>query len=198
MTAANFDIGFRITLAIEGGYVNHPRDPGGPTNKGVTQAAYDDYRKRKGLPLKRVSSISGPELTAFYADIWQQVAGDALPAGLDFATFDFAVNSGVMRAAEMLQSYVGAKPDGYIGAKTVLAARGAMAKNEDKVIGDYCDDRQAFVETLKTFDVFGQGWTRRIAEVRERALKLAHNDTEFTMPFAIGSRLGEPQTAKAA
>ena len=34
-----------VVLRFEGGYADHPNDPGGATNKGITQAVFDAYRR---------------------------------------------------------------------------------------------------------------------------------------------------------
>ena len=92
----NFDLALRALLKLEGGYVNHPADPGGATNKGVTQAVYDDWRAARGLMKQSVRLIAPPEVSAIYRkQYWDAVSGDKLPSGLDYAVFDFAVNSGV-------------------------------------------------------------------------------------------------------
>lgn len=160
-----------LILVHEGGYVNHPKDPGGATNKGVTQATYDGWRARKGLPSQSVRSITDDEIAAIYRrDYWDKVKGDDLPAGVAYAVFDFAVNSGVDRASRYLQKVIGAAQDGEIGPATVAAAK---ARSQATIIDMLCDERMAYLRSLKTFSTFGKGWTRRVAEVREKAKELA-------------------------
>ena len=102
---ANFDKSLALVLVHEGGYVNHPKDPGGATNRGVTQAVYDAYRKTRGKAGQSVKFITDEEVNAIYKfQYWDRVQGDLLPAGLDYAVFDFAVNSGVGRASKYLQA----------------------------------------------------------------------------------------------
>jgi lysozyme family protein len=163
----NFDAALAAVLTHEGGYVNHPRDPGGATNKGVTQAVYDDWREDKGLPRLSVRDITPEEVTAIYKlQYWDRVKGDQLPAGVDYCVFDFAVNSGVNRAARYLQQAVGATPDGQIGPAT-LAAVGCKPPSE--VVNDVCDARMEFLRRLTTFATFGRGWSRRVSDVRVKA-----------------------------
>lgn len=169
MTYANFDKALAMVLEHEGGYVNHPKDPGGATMKGVTQAVYDAYRKVRGRGQQSVKHISDAELKAIYKfQYWDKVHGDYLPAGLDYAVFDFAVNSGVGRASKYLQAVLGVAQDGQIGAKTLAAIQSPVA-----TINALCDRRMGFLRNLRTFLTFGKGWTRRVQGVRAHALDMA-------------------------
>jgi lysozyme family protein len=165
----NFDKCLSLVLVHEGGYVNHPRDPGGATNRGVTQAVYDAYRKTRGRGAQSVKFITDDEVKAIYRfQYWDRVQGDLLPAGLDYAVFDFAVNSGVGRASKYLQAVVGTPQDGVIGARTLAAIQ--SPKN---AINALCDRRMSFLRNLRTFLAFGKGWTRRVTDVRKHALDMA-------------------------
>lgn len=165
----NFEKSLDLVLLHEGGYVNHPRDPGGATNRGVTQAVYDGYRKTRGLPIQSVRMITEEEVRAIYRfQYWDRVHGDLLPTGLDYAVFDFAVNSGVSRAAKYLQAVLGVAQDGVIGARTL----GAI-KSPTNTIISLCARRMGFLRNLKTFLTFGKGWTRRVTDVQKHALDMA-------------------------
>lgn len=157
-----------LVLVHEGGYVNHPADPGGATMKGVTQAVYDAWRRKAGKPKQSVRHIAPDELEGIYRkDYWDKVSGDELPAGLDYAVFDFAVNSGITRASQYLQRLVGVPDDGKIGPRTLEA----VSQHDRKVlVNRLCDKRMAFLRGLGTFPVFGKGWTTRVANVRAKAL----------------------------
>jgi lysozyme family protein len=165
----NFETAIALVLEHEGGYINHPRDPGGATNFGVTQAVYDAYRKNNGQPKQSVKFITTAETRAIYKfQYWDRVQGDLLPIGLDYAVFDFAVNSGVGRAAKYLQAVLGVAQDGQIGARTLAAIHSPSA-----AINDLCDRRMSFLRNLRTFLTFGKGWTRRVTGVRAKALDMA-------------------------
>jgi lysozyme family protein len=166
---ANFDKSLALVLVHEGGYVNHPKDPGGATNRGVTQAVYDAYRKTRGKAGQSVKFITDEEVNAIYKfQYWDRVQGDLLPAGLDYAVFDFAVNSGVGRASKYLQAVLGVAQDGQIGARTLAAIT-----NPSNAINALCDRRMSFLRNLRTFLTFGKGWTRRVTDVRKHALEMA-------------------------
>lgn len=165
----NFEKALALVLKHEGGYVDHPKDPGGATMKGVTQAVYNAYRKIRGRGLLSVKYISDEELRAIYKfQYWDRVHGDFLPSGLDYAVFDFAVNSGVRRASKYLQAVLGAAQDGVIGAKTLAAIT-----SPEKTINALCDRRMGFLRNLRAFMTFGKGWTRRVKDVRAHALEMA-------------------------
>lgn len=167
----NFESALAAVLVHEGGYVNHPKDPGGATNKGVTWRTYNAWRKRQNLPERNVREITDREVAAIYrAQYWNAVRGDDLPSGVDYAVFDFAVNSGPARAAQFLQRIVGVTADGVIGELTVAAGRKA---DPAKVITALCDNRLAWLKRLKTWSTFGRGWERRVVEVKTAALALA-------------------------
>lgn len=165
----NYEQSLAAVLVHEGGYVNHPRDPGGATNKGVTQAVYDDYRHKAGLHTQSVKAISSEEIGNIYRrQYWNAVNGDGLPSGLDYAMFDFGVNSGVNRAARYLQAVLGVAQDGLIGNGTLAAIHNVTA-----TIDALCDKRLAFLRSLGTFDTFGKGWTRRVQDVAAKAKGMA-------------------------
>ena len=171
MSASNFAPSLAAMLVHEGGFVCNPNDPGGATNQGVTQAVYDDWRSSKGLPQRSVRVIGAAEVETIYRDLyWNRIRGDDLPSGVDYAVFDFAFNSGVGRAARFLQQAVGAVPDGQIGPATLALVE---IKQADQLIDALCDMRLNFLQALKTFQYFGRGWTRRVAEVRAKAKDMA-------------------------
>lgn len=160
---ANFESALAAMLHHEGGYVNHPSDPGGMTNLGVTKRVWEEWvghevdeKTMRGLTPEMV----GPMYKAKY---WDKIKGDDLPTGVDYAVFDAAVNSGPGRAAKWLQACVGADQDGAIGPKTLKAV---AAMDPSVLVEDYAKRRLSFLMDLKTWPVFGKGWGRRVAEVQ--------------------------------
>lgn len=166
----NFDIAFKALLKHEGGFVNHPVDPGGMTNLGVTKLVWENW---VGHPVDE-QTMRGltPEMVAplYKKRYWDAVRGDDLPSGVDLVVFDCAVNSGVGRASRFLQQVVGVTDDGKIGPGTIQAV---LSKDPKELVDAFCDKRQAFLESLPTFGTFGKGWSRRVAEVREQGENLA-------------------------
>jgi len=177
---ANYQPSLAAVLKHEGGYVNHPKDPGGETNKGVTKAVYDEFRDRNKLPRRSVKYIADDEVQAIYRkQYWDVVKGDDLPSGVDYCVFDFAVNSGPNRAAKYLQMALGVTPDGQVGPATLAAAKQADPKI---TINAICNDRMNFLRNLSTFDTFGKGWTSRVSGVRAMALGMANMTVTFPPP----------------
>ncbi|MGE3996596.1 MAG: glycoside hydrolase family 108 protein, partial [Variibacter sp.] len=169
MAASSYDECLRRLLAHEGGYSNHPADPGGPTNFGITLADVRRYVKSNATA-QDVRALTVAQAKAIYRTrYWDALRGDALPAGVDYAVFDYGVNSGAARATRVLCALVG-RPGTIIDDAALDAAR---ARNAAALIDALCDERMAFLKRLKTWDVFGAGWSRRVAEVRTVALRLA-------------------------
>lgn len=167
--AGAFSRRLQLILRHEGGFVDHPKDPGGATNKGIIQRTYDSWRDRQGQPRQSVRLISSNEIAAIYRrDYWDAVKGDDLPAGVDYCVFDFAVNSGIDRAARYLQAAVGVAQDGKIGPATIAATKERDAR---AIIDAICDSRMAFLRGLSHWPTFGRGWTSRVEDVRDEALE---------------------------
>lgn len=173
MTAANWPFCLDKILASEGGKVDDPQDPGGRTNKGVTQRVYSAWRQSIGLKPRDVYLMAQTECDAiYYEQYWTPICGNALPSGLDYAVVDYAVNSGIARAAMALQSLVGVAADGKIGPLTLTAVAVAGASTTD-LIDRLCANRLNFLQRLSTWPRFGTGWTNRVKAVRTAALHLA-------------------------
>jgi lysozyme family protein len=170
MTAFSYSIAIAHLLASEGGYVNHPDDPGGPTNYGITLADARHYWKANATAadVKAMSLDTAKQI--YRAHYWNAMSCDALPAGVDYCAFDYGVNSGVGRSARILQKLVKVPQDGVIGPQTIAAANKADPTALVKAI---CNERVAFLMSLKTWRVFGRGWSARVAEVRATSLRLA-------------------------
>lgn len=156
---------------FEGGYVNHPRDPGGATNFGVTQAVYDEYRISKKLAKRSVKQIAESEVDDIYLTRYaNKIRYDELPAGIDYATLDGAVNSGVSRGAKWLQSAIGISADGKIGNQTISVAAKTDAIATVKAM---CAKRISFLRGLTIFSTFGKGWTSRVSRVEAESVSMA-------------------------
>lgn len=167
---STYTAAMKLIRQFEGGYVNHPRDPGGATNFGVTQAVYDEYRASKRMSKQSVRLIAEAEVDEIYLTKYSaKIRYDDLPAGVDFATLDGAVNSGVSRGSKWLQSALGVSSDGVVGAKTVASAARADAL---KVIKSIYSKRTGFFRGLSTFSTFGKGWLTRCATGEAFSAKL--------------------------
>lgn len=155
-------------LKHEGGFVNHPSDPGGATNKGITLRTFRRYIKPGGTvdDLRRLTTEQA--VVVYKRRYWDAVLADMLPIGVDYVVADFAVNSGPRRAAQYLQRSIGGiAVDGKIGPQTIGAVRAADPAD---LINEICDRRLAFLRRLRHWPNFGRGWTARVAGVRHDAL----------------------------
>lgn len=170
MTTSHFQQSFNIILGYEGGYSNNPKDPGGPTNLGVTQSTLGHWLGRAASIAEVQALTPGLVAPIYRTNFWNAVHGDALPAGVDLITFDAAVNSGPGRAAKLLQAAAGATVDGAIGPAT-LAAVTAMKPVD--VVNKFTAAHEAFFKSLPTFSEFGHGWLNRLYSIQALALSWA-------------------------
>ncbi|MDR6664044.1 glycosyl hydrolase 108 family protein [Rhizobium sp. 1399] len=155
---------------FEGGWSNHPKDPGGATMYGIIQREYDAYRTRKDRSKQSVRLITEDEVAEIYRSQYaDKVRYDDLPAGVDFATLDGAINSGVSRGSKWLQGALGIAADGVVGAQTVAAAAKADALKTIKAI---YSKRTGFLRGLTTFSTFGKGWISRCTTGEAFSMKL--------------------------
>lgn len=208
MAASSYDAALARLLAHEGGYTNNPADPGGPTNFGIT---INDYRKyvRPGATAADVRGMTVEEAKAIYhSKYWDAQRCDELPAGIDYAVFDYGVNSGIGRSGKVLRRVLGLADNDWRTSADVLAA--LAGRDAGEVIAAICDERLRFLQSLKTWSVFGKGWSRRVAEVKTYALELASGGTgkepaagssstgKGVVPLARGSQRGSASIVIAA
>jgi lysozyme family protein len=173
----NFDESLKEVLTYEGGYVDHPRDPGGATNYGITIGTYSNYRARVfGKPettKQNLKDITMSEVHAIYKRYyWDSIGADTMPSGYDFALFDLAVNSGAARANTW--------------------HKGIDVSNPASAIIALCNKRLSFVQGLSTWSVFGRGWARRIASVKAKAMLMAG------APYTLDAEVKEHKAKSAA
>jgi lysozyme family protein len=156
----NFDESFTRLLGHEGGYSNHPNDPGGETMWGVTVAV----ARANGY----VSAMRDmPEAVAkgiYHRQYWEPIRADELPPALRYAVFDAAVNSGNVQAVKWLQRAIGAVDDGRVGPQTIMMARAA---HPDAALRRMLAQRLRFMTDLRNWPSFARGWARRIADLME-------------------------------
>ena len=156
----------KMVLHHEGGYVNHPEDPGGETKYGISKRAYPDVD---------IAELTEEDASSIYKrDYWDRIKGDDLPVGVACVVMDYAVNSGISRASKALQGVCGIRNgDGIIGPHT-LSAVWVTTRNygEQYVIDAVTEQRQEFIRALSIYETFGRGWERRIDETRAKAMEL--------------------------
>jgi lysozyme family protein len=163
---SNWPASIELVLKSEGHFVNHPSDPGGMTNLGVTKKAWEAWVKHP-VDETEMRGLT-PEIVApFYkARYWDACKCDQLPLGVDYAVFDFAVNAGVGRASRTMQTALGTAADGIVGPATIGVATNA---DPDEFLEKFSAAKEQFYRNLPTFEHFGKGWLRRVSEVKQAA-----------------------------
>ncbi|MDC7987612.1 glycosyl hydrolase 108 family protein, partial [Rhodoplanes sp. TEM] len=163
MAKATYDEALRRLLVHEGGYSNHPSDPGGPTKYGITIFDYRKYIDARGSAAD-VRAMTVDQAKAIYrVRYWDAQRCDELPPGVDYAVFDYGVNSGIGRSGRVLRRLLGLSADGHAVTDAAIAA--AAARDPAGLVQAICDERLRFLKALRTWPVFGAGWGRRVADV---------------------------------
>lgn len=169
---STFEYAMRLLLRHEGGFVNHPKDPGGMTNLGVTKAVWEAHTGKPATEADMRALTPQAVQPVYKARYWDAVRGDDLPHGLDYCLFDCAVNSGPGRAIKLLQYVLHLKVDGIMGKNTMAAI---MDADPIELIEDYSQRRLDFLKSLPTWEMFGKGWRKRVSEVELEAKAFARN-----------------------
>lgn len=174
MVADPFDAALAEVLKHEGGYVNHPSDPGGRTNRGITQRTWEAWTGKPASEADMRGLTMADVRPLYRKRYWDEVRGNDMPGALALCVFDFAVNAGPARAARFLQRMVGAAQDGVIGPATIAAVDGYVsAHGVPAAVRAYQAARRDYYRSLATFPTFGKGWLRRVDEVEAAALEMA-------------------------
>ena len=168
----NFRDCLELVLKHEGGFVDHPKDPGGMTNLGVTKKVWEEW---VGHPVteKDMRELTPAIVAPMYEmRYWRTSYCEKLPRGLDLLVFSMAVNAGSGRSVKLLQDAIGVLPDGVIGPNTMAKINEA---NVETLIDKFSEARTDYYKGLKLFPVFGRGWLNRTDTERLEALQLAKN-----------------------
>jgi lysozyme family protein len=73
---------------------------------------------------------------------WDKVHGDDLPAGIDYAVFDAAVNMGVGRASKLIQEAVGVTVDGVLGPQSLSTIQ---KENHRSILENFSREKKSFI-----------------------------------------------------
>lgn len=168
----NFKECLALVLKSEGGFVNHPSDPGGMTNLGVTKRVWQEYTGHEADE-KEMRSLTPEKVAPLYEQrYWRPTYCEVLPRGLDLLIFSMGINGGPGRAIKLLQQSIGCVPDGVIGPRTMELVK---SSNVTELIAKYSDARRDYYKSLKTFPVFGKGWLARVDREESEALQMIKN-----------------------
>lgn len=165
----NWKYCFRKVVNAEGGWSDHPKDPGGATMRGVTLTTFRRYLKPNASKADLRAITMDQVETIYKRGFWDPIRGSDLPSGLDLAMFDFSINSGPGRPVTFLQRILKVPADGRIGPVTLDAIAKADTRH---LIRQLCADRLAWMRTLKTWRTFGKGWKRRVEELVPMSIEL--------------------------
>lgn len=161
-----------LVLKSEGGFVNHPSDPGGMTNLGVTKRVWQEYTGHEADE-KEMRSLTPEKVAPLYEQrYWRPTYCEVLPRGLSFLIFSMGINAGTGRSVKLLQSCIGCVADGVIGPKTMELIKSADVTD---LIKRFSEARRNYYKSLKTFDVFGKGWLARVDREEAEALNMIKN-----------------------
>lgn len=150
--SADFTKAFDRLMGHEGGYVFHPRDPGGETKWGISKRTY---------PTLDIKNLTRDDAKAIYFDDFWVPCGQMLDTAIKYQVFDAAVNHGIGNAIRMLQRAVGVADDGHWGPHS--ASRLENQSTTD-VLMRFLAERLDFMRKLLAFQTFGAGWSGRIAQ----------------------------------
>ena len=168
MVERSFAAVMRSIFRSEGSYVDHPDDPGGATNRGITRATLSAFLGRPASRAEVRGLTEGTAARIYRERYWDRIAGDALPAGVDLCVMDAAVNSGPSRAVRWAaRAVVMAAPKRMTPDLVVALGRAPAARTVNRMM----DDRLAWLRRLSHWPTFGRGWTRRIRRVRILGLR---------------------------
>jgi lysozyme family protein len=166
----NFQECLDLVLKAEGGWVNHPSDPGGETNLGVTKRVWEEYI---GHTVESLKKLTKEDVAPLYElKYWRPCYGEVLPRGLDFLCFSFGVNAGCGRSVKLLQQSLGLVSDGVIGPRVMQKLRESDTTDVIKV---FSESRREYYKSLKNFPIFGKGWISRTDKEEQEALQMIRN-----------------------
>ncbi len=173
MATTDYDYVIGLVLKSEGGYSNNPKDPGGPTNFGITLRDYADFKGRK-VTAEDVRRMPLADAFAIYKSKYNKgISFEALRAGSDYCILDYGINSGLARPPRV-SSVLLRRPT--VSRMTPDIIKAINDTDPNKLIDAMCDERLHFMKGIRggaSWAEFGRGWNTRVASVRSISHKLA-------------------------
>jgi lysozyme family protein len=169
MEKNNFKECLELVLKSEGGWVNHPQDPGGETNLGVTKRVWEEY---VGHPVDSLKNLTKEDVAPLYEQkYWRPCYGEVLPWGINYLVFSMGINAGPGRSIKLFQSSLGCVPDGVIGPKTRELI---SASNSSTLIAKFSEVRREYYRSLNK-PMFIKGWLNRVDHEEAQAINMVKN-----------------------
>jgi lysozyme family protein len=135
MSKNDFNRAMEFVLKWEGGFVDHPNDPGGATNYGISSKAH-------GLTYEQVKNLTKDEAKViYYQQYWLAAGCDKMDWPMNLIVFDTAVNVGVSRAKSWIPSE-GIAPDDYLARRM-----------------------RHYISLTDLWPSFGRGWMNRVQDL---------------------------------
>lgn len=175
----NFDKSFNIMFDIEGGRQLHQNvTESAETYSGIYRKYHDTWvgwayiDKGEHPPLEVIKSF-------YKENFWDRVKGDKLPAGVDLAVFDYAVNSDPSDAGIALQQAIGISGggvDGIIGSGTLAKLSNFLQEDTrariEHIIDEVCALRLEHMMQSPQSDLreYALGWSRRVCKILKLSL----------------------------
>lgn len=174
---AEFEDAIDIVLAHEGGFVDHPDDPGGATNLGISlrfiranyRVAEFDVDGDGDLDADDMRELSRDKAIEIYrVQFWNRYRyGEIGDLSVAIKLFDLCVNMGPRQAHKLIQRACRANgwtltEDGLIGPNTLRAINSMrpwplLCSLRSEAAGFY----RSLVAKENSFDVFLNGWLNR-------------------------------------
>lgn len=169
-----FEQALKVILRHEGGYSANPNDPGGITNLGVTKTTWEGWTGKPATAAD-MRALTVEQVAPLYRKrYWDAMRCDDYPPAVALCVFDFGVNAGIKRGVRYLQMVVGTAQDGAPGPNTTAAVNAFVAQHgAQELVRQYQERREAYYKALPTFQHFGKGWLRRVAETTAEAKEMA-------------------------
>lgn len=159
MTQRTIDAALNQVQLIEGGYSDDPRDPGGPTNHGVTLKFLKQVRP--GATLDDLKALTKDEARSLFREEFVMKPGiDRLPDRVQAEAIGLSINAGPSRAVKVLQAAAGVEADGKVGPKTIAALEKLSDAQVKAAVDDFYRD---LVQRRPDLQPFLKGWLNRSA-----------------------------------
>lgn len=146
----------------EGGFANHPKDPGGATMRGITLATFRSAFG-KGKSVDDLKNLTDEEWnTVFRRFFWDRWRADEIKSqSIANILVDWIWASG-SHSIIKTQQLLGVRADGKVGPQTL----NAINSQDSKLLFERLfERRRKFIFSCRNFETFGKGWLNRLNSI---------------------------------